>query len=539
MLHSELKRRVQLPILSIIPIILVTVTFLYWKEYRTSVEGGYSLLYSIHNLKLIDNSIDSSLLSNGQYTDSDRVSIQLGYFEKEFKKLTQSRFLTDNFKKKRLDTKFNEIWSEFFSKEKRVKLFLEKHKLWLISVRKLINMHSDDDIHDNIKKLPDFDHSFNRFVSTLSLKARWSELYSEEIEELLKSLDHRKSGNKTLNQIYSEAESVYNLSKEIGDILSEVSKKALFEKMFLLENYLIREFNKKESRREVTFNILATVSTLFFLILIILLIREKRLQEKLNTINRSLEDRIRDEVEKSREKDRVVFQQLKVASMSEMIGNIAHQWRQPINTLGIVIQDYENAYEFDELDGDYLQHNRQEAMKQIDYMSNMIDNFSNFFQQNEEQKQFSVNMVVEKVIAIIGASIADEQQIEIKTDFSGEIELFGIEEQYMQVLTNLINNSIDAIHHQAVNKPLISIRLYENKRSILLSVFDNGGGIPEEIAEKVFEPYFTTKHQSLGTGIGLYMSKLIIEDSFNGTLTFKSNEDSVMFTIAVPKEREE
>lgn len=254
------------------------------------------------------------------------------------------------------------------------------------------------------------------------------------------------------------------------------------------------------------------------------------LLRSLTQLTQTLEQRVAEEIAKGREKDHLLIQQTKLAAMGEMIGNIAHQWRQPLNNVGLLIQDLKNAHESGDLDGDYLNANVDKAMVIIQGMSATIDDFRYFFAPQKEPQKFSVAESVIKAISFVNASFK-KNGIDIELDIKTDATIEGFPNEYSQVLLNLLNNAKDVLTERNVKNPKVTIQLFMESDKALLVIRDNGGGIPEDIMDKIFEPYFSTKPDDRGTGIGLYMSKMIIENKGNGKLTAKNTEDGAEFTI--------
>ncbi len=249
-------------------------------------------------------------------------------------------------------------------------------------------------------------------------------------------------------------------------------------------------------------------------------------EEKLKEINEHLEERVDDAVGELRKKDQLLIQQSKMAAMGEMIGAIAHQWRQPLNALGLIVQDFKISYQLEDLNAEYIDKMTYEAMGQIRYMSKTIDDFRNFFRPDKPKAVFAIQNTILDVLKIVSSQLT-VAKIQVKTTFDERPMLVdGYENEFKQVVLNLITNAKDAILEKRGDdgSGVISIGVYKESNKAILTVGDNGGGIKESALGRIFEPYFTTKDQSKGTGIGLYMSKMIIEDNMNG-LIFASNID--------------
>lgn len=264
----------------------------------------------------------------------------------------------------------------------------------------------------------------------------------------------------------------------------------------------------------------------------------QRLQEKnkeLEEINHSLDQRIHEEIEKSRRQEQMLLQQSRLVAMGEMIGNIAHQWRQPLNVLGLSIQNLEMASEFGELDHDYIVNMIDTSMKQVTYMSKTIDDFRNFVNPNSAQIRFDLGEAIEESIRLLNPTLNSSS---IKTTVHKSetaIKILGNASEFKQVIVNLINNAKDAFIENHIVDRMMDIRVIDDTEQVIIEFEDNAGGIPPEIIERIFEPYFTTKEEGKGTGIGLYMSYGIIKEKMNGSITAGNTLKGVKFTITLPK----
>jgi len=263
---------------------------------------------------------------------------------------------------------------------------------------------------------------------------------------------------------------------------------------------------------------------------------EKALAEKhlqLEELNRHLEQRVTDAVSESREKDQIMIQQNRQAAMGEVIGNIAHQWRQPLNVLGLIVQELRMTYGRDEFNKKSLETSVDRAMGLISQMSKTIDDFNNYFKPDKEKTLFNVNKAVVRTISLIEQSLKN-QDIKIDVVEMANTDVKGYVHEYSQVLLNIISNCQDAFEGCRIDRQrLINIAISkENGRSVV-TITDNAGGIPEGVIGKIFDPYFTTKGPDKGTGIGLYMSKAIIEKGMGGKLAVRNTADGAEFRIEV------
>lgn len=233
-----------------------------------------------------------------------------------------------------------------------------------------------------------------------------------------------------------------------------------------------------------------------------------------------------------REKEQQFMQQSRQAAMGEMIGHIAHQWRQPLNTLGLVVQQLHLDYEQSELFKAHLDNSAAIIMDIIQHMSRTIDDFRNFFRPDKEKVTFNVLKQISKTLSLVEA-VFKEQRITIEVDPSGDPVIYGHPNEYSQALLNILINARDAFLGQKIDKPKVTINLTTAEGNSVVTITDNAGGMPEEILDKIFDPYFTTKGPEKGTGVGLFMSKIIIEKSMNGSLSARSVSNGAEFRIQV------
>lgn len=255
---------------------------------------------------------------------------------------------------------------------------------------------------------------------------------------------------------------------------------------------------------------------------------------ELKELNRTLESRVKDEIQKNREKEQLLIQKSKFIALGEMISNIAHQWRQPLSQLSALFLTIKYKQLMGNLDNDELQEKHAEVENVIEYMSNTIDDFRNFFMPNKDAKEFSIKSSVDDVLRIIGISLKN-YGIEIKVSIDEDAVISGYKNEYEQVLLNILSNAKDAILSNGIKDGQINISLKNNENNAQLIISDNGGGILVEPIEKIFEPYASTKEQANGTGIGLYMAKMIIEKNMGGKLEARNGKDGAIFLVEIKK----
>lgn len=255
-------------------------------------------------------------------------------------------------------------------------------------------------------------------------------------------------------------------------------------------------------------------------------------QQKLDELNHSLEQRVADAVAELRQKDALLLQQSRHAAMGEMLNNIAHQWRQPLNNIAIYVQGMQMLRAAGKLSDDELDKDVQSVMDIIQYMSKTIDDFRTFFQHEKQKQPFAVKEAAEKALRFVSARM-EHHAITTQLVVRHEPTVEGYQAEYIQVLLNIINNAADALITNNRPDRQIIITLDRQEEQSSLSIRDNGGGIPQEALPHIFEPYFTTKGPTGGTGIGLYMAKEIIEKHMAGRLTASNVADGAEFIITV------
>ena len=245
----------------------------------------------------------------------------------------------------------------------------------------------------------------------------------------------------------------------------------------------------------------------------------KSKDKELKELNSSLEQRIKEEIEANRSKEEMLNHQSKMASMGEMIVNISHQWRQPLSVIstsasGIIMQK-----EYNLLTDEILDKSLAMIVKSTQFLSKTIEDFGTVFQSDNVRYDFPVYQPIQKAISMIDASFKNNN-INLILNIDETVIINGFENEFIQGFINIINNARDAlmIHISDGLDRFIFISLYKENGQAVIDIKDNAGGIPKDIIQKVFDPYFTTKHQSQGTGIGLYMTNEIILKHFSGKL---------------------
>lgn len=236
----------------------------------------------------------------------------------------------------------------------------------------------------------------------------------------------------------------------------------------------------------------------------------------------------------------------KMSSMSEMISMIAHQWRQPLAILSGINANILDAYEYEELTEEYLRQKNEQANGVLKYLSKTIDDFRLFFRPDEEKKEFCICEATKESLKLSypqmsaagvklyfnGARFDEEASLECDE----KLLFFGYRNEFIHSVLAILKNSFEAINRSAVANGEIKVFAVEKREYYLVEIADNGGGVKEEISGKLFDPYFTTKHDYIGVGMGLYVAKTAVEKNMNGRIYFKNENNGARFFIELKKE---
>ncbi len=235
-----------------------------------------------------------------------------------------------------------------------------------------------------------------------------------------------------------------------------------------------------------------------------------------------------------KEQETILKQKSKMASMGDMIADIAHQWRQPLSILSLNTTNLELKLKRDKADKEFLENYIVKVNKTIKNMDQTIKDFSEFFKPNKPKVEFELNSLIEEAQYLV-KDLFIKKQIKINFEPKNEYTYLGYKNELLQVILNILNNSKDAIVNNSIKNGIVSIRIKEDDDIYIIYIEDNGGGIPSEIVDRIFEPYYTTKFKNQGTGIGLYMCKIIIEESLKGSLILKNYKEGTQCIITLPR----
>ncbi len=256
---------------------------------------------------------------------------------------------------------------------------------------------------------------------------------------------------------------------------------------------------------------------------------------RVDELNRTLHHEVEEAVSELRRKDELMIAQSRLAAMGEMIGMIAHQWRQPLTVIGITVSNVTTYMDLGISDDEKVRSAMQSIENQIKHLSGTIDDFRNFFKPEKKRAPVSLGTLLKRTLEIIATSL-ENSNIRIELDIENDTEMLLFEREMMQVLLNIFNNAKDAFTESATTAPHLLVRLRHDAQNAVIAICDNAGGIEETVMKRIFEPYFTTKGEKNGTGLGLYMSKTIVEKHMQGRLNASNVDGGACFEIILPKE---
>lgn len=255
-------------------------------------------------------------------------------------------------------------------------------------------------------------------------------------------------------------------------------------------------------------------------------------EDELKALNDNLFMKVQYGIQEAKQKDKKILEQAKLARIGSMISMIAHQWRQPLSQLSGILMELETATRFKKVDENHIYNAIEKSDKMIEFMSNTIDDFRNFYKPDKIKEEFLVSLACSKAINIIDATLKNFG-IELNVDVINDKKVYGYPTEFAQVILNLLSNAKDVLVEKEIKNPRIDIRIDSKGILSTITIKDNAGGIHEKNQELIFDPYYSTKDSSKGTGLGLYISKLIIERNMGGELSVHNDEEGAVFKIVI------
>ena len=419
--------------------------------------------------------------------------------------------------------------------------------------------NNDYNVVEKFKKasLKGWEYAYNNIEKSVDIIFEKYNTQNISKEELIFEANELKklsylNDNKLGDMKQEKVQRIYDLYNVMGYINSEfkIDNFIGYDKKSRLEKWLYLKFEE-----HFGLSLLWKILLIIFIIIGIFVYRQyfiiklnKRLKNlvniktnRLKIMNKKLATRIKKELDKHQEKDRILAQQQKMVAMGQMIENIAHQWRQPLSVISTSASGLKLKKQLNILEDEELIKSIDKIVDTAKYLSDTIDDFRYFFKPQKDKTKFSLAKNIEKSLSFLEATLKENS---IKVEFEYEdIDIIAYETELIQVFINIISNSKDAFIEKKIKDRVIFISIKKFPNRILIEIKDNAGGVEEDILDKVFEPYFTTKHQYNGTGIGLYMSNQIIKTHLNGDIFMKNcsfkykniEQKGVITTIILPK----
>jgi len=265
---------------------------------------------------------------------------------------------------------------------------------------------------------------------------------------------------------------------------------------------------------------------------------EDKVKEKtkeLQILNEDLEKKVDEEIAKNMEKELHILESSKMIQMGEMIGNIAHQWRQPLSVISTAASGMKLQKEYGMLEDEKFNYYCNSIVENSEYLSETIDIFRNFIREKKERATIIIQNRIDISLKIVISTLeANHIKLINNIDYSNPIKLEVVVGELSQVIINIINNAKDILLERKVEDAWIKVGLEQNSSFVTICIEDNGGGVPSEIISKIFDPYFTTKHKSQGTGLGLHMSYKIVTESLGGELKVSNSTNGALFKVTIP-----
>ena len=288
---------------------------------------------------------------------------------------------------------------------------------------------------------------------------------------------------------------------------------------------ILKEWFSYTYKKQIDYMYYFKIFIVLAVVLLFFVVRHYNIKQ----LNRELKRRVEEELEKSKSKDKMLFLQNKHTSMGEMMGNIAHQWRQPLTQINSAVLVLDDVLEDLGVDNEVVEAKLEEIESLTMYMSKTISDFRNFYDTDKDKESFMLQVCIDEAVSIVSSSLKSNN-IELLLSGSSNQACYGYPSELKQVIVVLLNNARDVLILKKVQKAKIVISISVN---LTIKICDNGGGVDSKIVQRIFEPYFTTKHKSQGTGLGLYIAKLIVEDSLGGKLSVNNSHDGACFNIGL------
>ena len=303
----------------------------------------------------------------------------------------------------------------------------------------------------------------------------------------------------------------------------------------LVIDFSMKEHNKIKkalNKLDIIFQILVYFFIFVFIIVMFFSYLDYKRTKELKKLNKTLEKRVKEEIEKNRQKDKQLFYQNKLAQIGEMMSMIAHQWRQPLSAISAIAMGVNVKTKIKDVDREYIIEKMDSINQHTTYLSDTIEDFRNFFKPAKQKEFIKIDDILNSVFNIIGESLETEN-INVNVDIRYNKKFLIFANELKQVLLNILKNAEDIFVERDIKNRKIDIEVFKKNDCLIIKISDNGGGIEKKYINKIFEPYFTTKSSKNGTGLGLYMSKVIVEQHLNGKIEVYNTDNGAVFEIFI------
>lgn len=314
-----------------------------------------------------------------------------------------------------------------------------------------------------------------------------------------------------------------------------------------LENLIEKKIqeSKKSNKEFINFVLVLSFVVIVFMILfsyiMIFIVNDvvkkyknevKDTEDKLKLLNENLIKKVEIGIKEAKQKDKKILEQGKLARIGSMISMIAHQWRQPLSELSGILMELETATRFKKVNDNHILSALEKSDNMIQFMSNTIDDFRDFYKPDKIKEDFLISKSCKSAINIINATLKNFQ-IKLNINIQNDKKIHGYPTEFAQVILNIISNAKDILVEKRIKNPKIDLDISTQAALCFITIKDNAGGVSEENLDLIFDPYFSTKDSSKGTGLGLYISKLIIERNMGGELSVSNDEKGAIFKIVI------
>jgi signal transduction histidine kinase len=341
-----------------------------------------------------------------------------------------------------------------------------------------------------------------------------------------------KLSNETFQKNMTQYQQLYSLMPQEANTLEAFLEKKVEE-------------HQQEKENFQHFMLVVTVVVMLFIILFTFLMvsiikdvikkykhKVQYREDELRHLNETLVSKVALGIEEGKRKDKAILQQSRLAKVGSMISMIAHQWRQPLSELSGILMELETATQFKKVNERHILTAVERSNTMIDFMSNTIDDFRNFYKPDKKKEYFFISDACKKAINLVDATLHNFS-IDLRFTIVEDKKIFGYPSEYSQVILNLISNAKDILVEKEIKNPQINVTIESKGMKSIVTIKDNAGGIKEENLDLLFDPYYSTKETSKGTGLGLYISKLIIERNMGGELSVENDSEGAVFKIVV------